>query len=63
MQELEVFWNLHASTNPTIIEDNVLCWSNRSEVVEGVIVGEGSVLSMGMYLLVNQLRLLIPKNR
>ena len=35
--------------NPTIIEDNCFCGA-RSEVVEGVIVGEGSVISMGVYL-------------
>lgn len=35
--------------NPTIIEDNCFIGA-RSEVVEGVIVGEGSVLSMGVYL-------------
>ena len=34
---------------PTIIEDNVFLGA-MSEVVEGVIVGEGSVLSMGMYI-------------
>ena len=35
--------------NPTIIEDN--CFSGaRSEVVEGVIVEENSVLSMGVYI-------------
>jgi 2,3,4,5-tetrahydropyridine-2,6-dicarboxylate N-succinyltransferase len=34
--------------NPTIIEDNCFIGA-RSEVVEGVIVGEGSVLSMGVY--------------
>src|SRR5579885_2022066 len=34
---------------PTIIEDNFFIGS-RSEVAEGVIVGEGSVLSMGVYL-------------
>lgn len=35
--------------NPTIIEDN--CFIGvRSEVVEGVIVGEGSVISMGVYI-------------
>ena len=34
---------------PTIIEDNCFIGA-RSEVVEGVIVGEGSVLSMGVYL-------------
>ena len=33
----------------TIIEDNVFLGA-MSEVVEGVIVGEGSVLSMGMYI-------------
>ncbi|MCW5626872.1 MAG: 2,3,4,5-tetrahydropyridine-2,6-dicarboxylate N-succinyltransferase [Burkholderiales bacterium] len=35
--------------NPTIIEDNCFIGA-RSEVVEGVIVGEGSVVSMGVYL-------------
>lgn len=35
--------------NPTIIEDNVFIGA-RSEVVEGVIVGAGSVLSMGVYI-------------
>ena len=35
--------------NPTIIEDNVFLGA-MSEIVEGVIVGEGSVLSMGMYI-------------
>jgi 2,3,4,5-tetrahydropyridine-2-carboxylate N-succinyltransferase len=35
--------------NPTIIEDNCFIGA-RSEVVEGVIVGEGSVLSMGVYI-------------
>ena len=34
---------------PTIIEDNVFLGA-LSEVVEGVIVGEGSVLSMGLYI-------------
>jgi 2,3,4,5-tetrahydropyridine-2-carboxylate N-succinyltransferase len=34
---------------PTIIEDNCFIGA-RSEVVEGVIVGEGSVLSMGVFL-------------
>ncbi len=34
---------------PTIIEDNCFIGA-RSEVAEGVIVGEGSVLSMGVYL-------------
>jgi 2,3,4,5-tetrahydropyridine-2,6-dicarboxylate N-succinyltransferase len=34
--------------NPTIIEDNCFIGA-RSEVVEGVIVGEGSVLSMGTF--------------
>ena len=36
-----------AQALPTIIEDNVFIGA-MSEVVEGVIVGEGSVLSMGM---------------
>ena len=34
---------------PTIIEDNCFIGA-RSEVAEGVIVGEGSVLSMGVFL-------------
>ena len=36
-------------TNPTIIEDNCFIGA-RSEVAEGVIVREGCVLSMGVYL-------------
>ena len=35
--------------SPTIIEDNCFIGA-RSEVAEGVIVREGSVLSMGVYL-------------
>ena len=35
--------------NPVIIEDNAFIGA-RSEVAEGVIVGEGAVLSMGVYL-------------
>jgi 2,3,4,5-tetrahydropyridine-2-carboxylate N-succinyltransferase len=35
--------------NPTIIEDNCFLGA-RSEVVEGVIVEEGSVISMGVYI-------------
>lgn len=35
--------------NPTIIEDNCFIGA-RSEVVEGVIVGQGAVLSMGVYI-------------
>jgi len=35
--------------NPTIIEDDCFIGA-RSEVVEGVVVGKGSVLSMGVYL-------------
>ena len=35
--------------NPTIIEDNCFVGA-RSEVVEGVIVGEGAVLGMGVYI-------------
>ncbi len=35
--------------NPTIIEDDCFIGA-RSEVVEGVIVGEGSVISMGVYI-------------
>ena len=38
-----------AQALPTIIEDNVFVGA-MSEVVEGVIVEEGSVLSMGMYI-------------
>jgi 2,3,4,5-tetrahydropyridine-2-carboxylate N-succinyltransferase len=34
---------------PTIIEDNCFIGA-RSEVVEGVVVGEGSVLAMGVYI-------------
>ena len=34
---------------PTIIEDNCFIGA-RAEVAEGVVVGEGSVLSMGVYL-------------
>ena len=36
-------------SNPTIIEDNCFIGA-RSEIVEGVIVGEGSVVSMGVYI-------------
>jgi 2,3,4,5-tetrahydropyridine-2-carboxylate N-succinyltransferase len=35
--------------NPTIIEDDCFIGA-RSEVVEGVVVGQGSVLSMGVYI-------------
>ena len=35
--------------NPTIIEDNCFIGA-RSEVVEGVIIGEGAVLSMGVFI-------------
>jgi 2,3,4,5-tetrahydropyridine-2-carboxylate N-succinyltransferase len=35
--------------NPTIIEDNCFIGA-RSEVVEGVVVGEGSVLAMGVFI-------------
>ena len=35
--------------NPVIIEDNCFIGA-RSEVAEGVIVGEGSVISMGVYI-------------
>ena len=38
-----------AQALPTIIEDNVFVGA-MSEVVEGVIVEEGSVLSMGCYI-------------
>ena len=38
-----------AQALPTIIEDNVFLGA-MSEVVEGVIVGEGSVISMGMFI-------------
>ncbi|MCA8893602.1 MAG: 2,3,4,5-tetrahydropyridine-2,6-dicarboxylate N-succinyltransferase, partial [Hyphomonas sp.] len=34
---------------PTIIEDNCFIGA-RSEVVEGVIVGEGSVIAMGVFI-------------
>lgn len=36
-------------TNPTIIEDNCFIGA-RSEIVEGVIVEEGSVISMGVFI-------------
>ena len=36
-------------SNPTIIEDNCFIGA-RSEIVEGVIVEEGSVISMGVYI-------------
>ncbi|MFN8911896.1 MAG: 2,3,4,5-tetrahydropyridine-2,6-dicarboxylate N-succinyltransferase, partial [Alphaproteobacteria bacterium] len=35
--------------NPVIIEDNVFIGA-RSEIAEGVIVGEGSVISMGVFI-------------
>ena len=35
--------------NPTIVENNCFIGA-RSEIVEGVIVGEGSVLSMGVFI-------------
>jgi 2,3,4,5-tetrahydropyridine-2-carboxylate N-succinyltransferase len=35
--------------NPTIIEDNCFIGA-RSEIVEGVIVGEGSVIAMGVFI-------------
>ncbi len=35
--------------NPTIVEDNCFIGA-RSEVVEGVIVGEGSVIAMGVFI-------------
>ena len=35
--------------NPTIIEDDCFIGA-RSEVVEGVVVGEGSVISMGVFI-------------
>lgn len=35
--------------NPTIVEDNCFVGA-RSEVVEGVIVGEGSVIAMGVFI-------------
>jgi 2,3,4,5-tetrahydropyridine-2,6-dicarboxylate N-succinyltransferase len=35
--------------NPTVIEDNCFIGA-RSEIVEGVIVGEGSVVSMGVFI-------------
>jgi 2,3,4,5-tetrahydropyridine-2,6-dicarboxylate N-succinyltransferase len=35
--------------NPTIIEDNCFIGA-RSEMVEGVVVGEGSVISMGVFI-------------
>ena len=38
-----------AQALPTVIEDNVFLGA-MSEVVEGIIVGEGSVISMGMFI-------------
>jgi 2,3,4,5-tetrahydropyridine-2,6-dicarboxylate N-succinyltransferase len=38
-----------AQALPTIVEDNVFLGA-MSEVVEGVIIGEGSVISMGMFI-------------
>ena len=38
-----------AQANPTIIEDNCFIGA-RSEVVEGVVVEENSVLAMGVFL-------------
>ena len=35
--------------NPTIIEDDCFIGA-RSEVVEGVVVGQGSVISMGVFI-------------
>src|SRR5687767_15645571 len=35
--------------NPTVIEDNCFIGA-RSEIVEGVVVGEGSVVSMGVFI-------------
>ena len=35
--------------NPTIVEDNCFIGA-RAEIAEGVIVGKGSVLSMGVYI-------------
>src|SRR6187551_2817106 len=35
--------------NPTVIEDNCFIGA-RSEIVEGVIIGEGSVVSMGVFI-------------
>jgi 2,3,4,5-tetrahydropyridine-2-carboxylate N-succinyltransferase len=35
--------------NPTIVEDNCFIGA-RSEIVEGVLVGENSVISMGVYI-------------
>ncbi|AAZ68082.1 2,3,4,5-tetrahydropyridine-2,6-dicarboxylate N-succinyltransferase [Ehrlichia canis str. Jake] len=37
------------SSRPVVIEDNCFIGA-RSEIVEGVIVGEGSVISMGVYI-------------
>ena len=42
------FWN-PLQADPVIIEDNCFVGA-RSEVVEGVIVEEGSVLSMGVFI-------------
>ena len=40
--------------NPTIIEDDCFIGA-RSEVVEGVVVGQGSVLSMGVFISASKL--------
>ena len=45
---MAAFWN-RCRAGPTIIEDNCFIGA-RSEVVEGVVVGEGSVLSMGVFI-------------
>jgi hypothetical protein len=53
-RELPVVWavakgSLLNKANPTIIEDNCFIGA-RSEIVEGVIVEENSVISMGVYI-------------
>ena len=47
--DLSEFNILVGADGPVIIEDNCFIGA-RAEVAEGVIVGEGSVLSMGVYL-------------
>jgi tetrahydrodipicolinate N-succinyltransferase len=44
-----VFINSKVQAGPTIIEDNCFIGA-RSEIVEGVVVEEGSVISMGVYI-------------
>ena len=45
---MAVSWSPY-SASPTIIEDNCFIGA-RSEIVEGVIIEEGSVISMGVFI-------------